>query len=65
MTATAADYTWFSERFWTLTGAYCLTLVEGLSRAVDLGREAARAARPGQRGPTNRDTPGNKGPMKG
>jgi Family of unknown function (DUF6461) len=42
MTATAADYTWFSERFWTLTGAYCLTLVEGLSRAETLKRIGAQ-----------------------
>jgi hypothetical protein len=41
MTATAADYTWFSERFPALTYAYCLTLVEGLSRAETLKRIGA------------------------
>ena len=42
MTATAADYTWFSQRFPDLAEAFCLTLVEGLTPVEVLHRLAAR-----------------------
>ena len=42
MSATALDYTWFSDRFPGLAEAYCLTLVKGLTPAGLLGRLGAR-----------------------
>jgi hypothetical protein len=42
MTATAADYTWFSERFPPLAVAYCLTLVDKLTPVQVLDRVGAR-----------------------
>jgi hypothetical protein len=42
MTATAADYTWFSERFPALAEAYCLTLVDKLTPVEVLDRVGAR-----------------------
>lgn len=38
MTATAADYTWFDDRFPGLAEAYCLTLVRGPSPEEMLAR---------------------------
>lgn len=42
MTATAHDYTWFSERFPRLARAYCLTLVRDLAPALLLDRVGVR-----------------------
>ncbi|MFF9003141.1 DUF6461 domain-containing protein [Streptomyces achromogenes] len=42
-TTTAADYTWFEERFPDLAEAYCCTLVRGLPPAELLRRLAGRA----------------------
>ncbi|MBK3520746.1 MULTISPECIES: DUF6461 domain-containing protein [Streptomyces] len=42
-TTTAADYTWFEERFPDLAEAYCFTLVRGLRPAELLDRLAGRA----------------------
>jgi len=42
VTATAADYTWFSQRFPDLAEAFCLTLVEGLTPAEVFHRLGAR-----------------------
>ncbi|MEH0984602.1 DUF6461 domain-containing protein [Micromonospora sp. CPCC 205556] len=42
MTATASDYTWFPDRFPGLMGAYCMTLVKGLTPAELLNRLGAR-----------------------
>ena len=46
MTATAADYAWFDEHCEDLAGAYCLTLVQGLTpeQVVDRlgGRDTVR-----------------------
>lgn len=43
MTATAADYTWFEDRFPDLAEAYCLTLVRGLTPEEFLARLGAQA----------------------
>ncbi|GAA2260928.1 hypothetical protein GCM10010430_51310 [Kitasatospora cystarginea] len=42
MTAHAADYRWFAERYDVLNEAYCLTLVEGLSPEDLLDRIGAK-----------------------
>ncbi|CAL9530401.1 DUF6461 domain-containing protein [Streptomyces sp. enrichment culture] len=42
-TTTAADYTWFEERFPDLAEAYCFTLVRGLRPAEVLDRLGGRA----------------------
>ncbi|MFE9902097.1 DUF6461 domain-containing protein [Streptomyces achromogenes] len=42
-TTTAADHTWFEERFPDLAEAYCVTLVRGLTPAELLRRLAGRA----------------------
>ncbi|MEV5346306.1 DUF6461 domain-containing protein [Streptomyces achromogenes] len=42
-TTTAADHTWFEERFPDLAEAYCVTLVRGLMPAELLRRLAGRA----------------------
>lgn len=46
MVATAADYSWFGERFPELAEAYCLTLVRGLSPPQVLARLGARTNGP-------------------
>jgi hypothetical protein len=42
MTATAADYTWFSQRYPGLAQAFCFTLVRGLTPTELLHRLGAR-----------------------
>ncbi|MFF4776802.1 DUF6461 domain-containing protein [Microtetraspora fusca] len=42
MTATAADYTWFRERFAYLAEAYCFTLIRGLTFEELVDRLGAR-----------------------